>query len=68
MEAFDWNGQQHIIRRYTEEEIRNVLEAVAKPMQELQRANESFEKDSPNPAATQSSPHGESEALVGGAW
>ena len=44
IEAFDWNCQQHIIPRYTEEEIRDVLEPVEKEMRELQQANEEFRK------------------------
>ena len=44
IEAFDWNCQQHIIPRYTEEEIRDVLEPVEKQMQELQRENEELRK------------------------
>jgi predicted pyridoxine 5'-phosphate oxidase superfamily flavin-nucleotide-binding protein len=44
IEAFDWNCQQHIIPRYTEEEIRDVLEPIEKQMQELQQANEDLRK------------------------
>jgi len=44
IEAFDWNCQQHIIPRYTEEEIRDVLEPVEKQMRDLQQANEEFRK------------------------
>jgi len=40
IEAFDWNCQQHIIPRYTEEEIRDVLEPIEKQMQALQKENE----------------------------
>jgi predicted pyridoxine 5'-phosphate oxidase superfamily flavin-nucleotide-binding protein len=40
IEAFDWNCQQHIIPRYTEEEIRDVLEPIEKQMQELHIENE----------------------------
>jgi predicted pyridoxine 5'-phosphate oxidase superfamily flavin-nucleotide-binding protein len=39
IEAFDWNCQQHIILRYTDEEIRDVLEPVEKQMRELQKEN-----------------------------
>jgi uncharacterized protein len=39
IEAFDWNCQQHIIPRFTEEEIRDVLEPVEKQMHELQEEN-----------------------------
>ena len=40
IEAFDWNCQQHIIPRFTVEEIRNVLQPIEKQMQELQQENE----------------------------
>jgi predicted pyridoxine 5'-phosphate oxidase superfamily flavin-nucleotide-binding protein len=39
IEAFDWNCQQHIIPRFSEEEIRDVLEPVERQMQELQEEN-----------------------------
>jgi predicted pyridoxine 5'-phosphate oxidase superfamily flavin-nucleotide-binding protein len=39
VEAFDWNCPQHIIPRFTEEEIRDVLEPVEKQLQELQEDN-----------------------------
>jgi predicted pyridoxine 5'-phosphate oxidase superfamily flavin-nucleotide-binding protein len=53
IEAFDWNCQQHIIPRYTEEEIRDVLEPIEKQMQKLQIENEelrqkAFSKKSSN--------------------
>ena len=44
IEAFDWNCQQHIIPRYTQEEIRDVLEPIEKQMQELQKENEELRK------------------------
>lgn len=44
VEAFDWNCQQHIVPRYTEEEIRDVLEPIEKQMQGLQRDNEVLRK------------------------
>ena len=44
IEAFDWNCQQHIIPRFTEEEIRSVLEPVERQMQDLVRDNESLRK------------------------
>jgi predicted pyridoxine 5'-phosphate oxidase superfamily flavin-nucleotide-binding protein len=44
IEAFDWNCQQHIIPRYTEEEIRDVLKPIEKQMQELQKENEELRK------------------------
>jgi uncharacterized protein len=39
IEAFDWNCQQHIIPRFTEGEIRDVLEPVERQMQHLQEEN-----------------------------
>ena len=39
VEALDWNCSQHIIPRFTEEEIRQVLEPVERRMQELQDDN-----------------------------
>jgi predicted pyridoxine 5'-phosphate oxidase superfamily flavin-nucleotide-binding protein len=39
IEAFDWNCQQHIIPRFSEGEIRDVLEPVERQMQELQEEN-----------------------------
>ena len=44
IEAFDWNCQQHIIPRYTEEEIRDVLKPIERQMQELQKENEGLRK------------------------
>jgi uncharacterized protein len=44
VEAFDWNCQQHIIPRYTEEEIREVLEPIEKQMAGLQKENEDLRK------------------------
>jgi len=40
VEAFDWNCQQHIVPRYTEEEIREALAPVENKMRELQQENE----------------------------
>ena len=40
IEASDWNCQQHIIPRFTEEEIRDVLEPIEKQMQELNGENQ----------------------------
>jgi uncharacterized protein len=40
VDAFDWNCQQHITRRYTEEQIRNILAPFEKRMEELVTANE----------------------------
>jgi predicted pyridoxine 5'-phosphate oxidase superfamily flavin-nucleotide-binding protein len=42
VEAFDWNCQQHITRRFTEEQIRNVMAPVEKRLQELARENETL--------------------------
>jgi predicted pyridoxine 5'-phosphate oxidase superfamily flavin-nucleotide-binding protein len=39
IEAFDWNCQQHIIPRFTEAEIRDVLEPLETQMQELVEEN-----------------------------
>ena len=39
IEAFDWNCPQHIVPRFTEEEIREVLEPVERQMQELENEN-----------------------------
>jgi len=39
VEAFDWNCQQHITPRFSEEEIRDVLEPIEKQMQELGEEN-----------------------------
>lgn len=40
IEAFDWNCQQHIVPRYTEEEIREALAPAENKMRELQQENE----------------------------
>jgi predicted pyridoxine 5'-phosphate oxidase superfamily flavin-nucleotide-binding protein len=40
VEAFDWNCPQHIIPRFTEEEIRDVLAPVEKHVRELEKENE----------------------------
>jgi len=39
VEAFDWNCQQHIIPRFTKEEIREALAPVEKQMEELAEDN-----------------------------
>lgn len=39
VEAFDWNCPQHITRRYTEDQIRQVLEPFEKRLQELEQEN-----------------------------
>ena len=38
--AFDWNCQQHITRRFTDEQIRNVLAPFEKRMEELSVENQ----------------------------
>lgn len=40
VEAFDWNCQQHIVPRYTAEEIREALAPAEKRMHELEQENE----------------------------
>jgi len=40
VEAFDWNCQQHITPRFTEEQIREALAPVEKRMQALQQEND----------------------------
>jgi uncharacterized protein len=45
VEAFDWNCQQHIIPRYTAEEIREALAPAEKRMQELQEENERLREE-----------------------
>lgn len=40
IEAFDWNCQQHIIPRFTVEEIKSVLEPIEEQMQKLHQENE----------------------------
>jgi len=40
VDAFDWNCQQHITPRFTEEQIRAALSPVEKRMQALQQENE----------------------------
>jgi uncharacterized protein len=45
VEAFDWNCQQHIIPRYTEEEIREALAPAEKRMHELEQENEKLHKE-----------------------
>ncbi len=39
VEAFDWNCQQHITPRFTEEQIRSVLAPVERRMQALEQEN-----------------------------
>jgi predicted pyridoxine 5'-phosphate oxidase superfamily flavin-nucleotide-binding protein len=45
VEAFDWNCQQHIIPRYTAEEIREALAPAEKRMHELEQENENLRKE-----------------------
>ena len=45
VEAFDWNCQQHIIPRYTAEEIREALAPAEKRMHELEQENEKLRKE-----------------------
>ena len=40
VEAFDWNCPQHIMPRYTQEEIREALTPIEERMQELELENE----------------------------
>jgi len=44
IEAFDWNCQQHIVPRYTEEEIREAVAPAENRMQELEQENEKLRK------------------------
>lgn len=45
VEAFDWNCQQHIVPRYTEEEIREAVAPAEKRMGELEQENEKLRKE-----------------------
>jgi uncharacterized protein len=45
VEALDWNCQQHIIPRYTAEEIREALAPAEKRMQELEDENERLREE-----------------------
>ena len=45
VEAFDWNCPQHIIPRFTEEEIRDVLAPVEKHVRELEKENERLKNE-----------------------
>ncbi len=40
VDGFDWNCEQHIVPRYTEEEIREAVAPAEKRMRELEQANE----------------------------
>src|SRR5271154_4119692 len=45
VEAFDWNCQQHIIPRFTEQEIREALEPLENRMQRLEDENQKLRED-----------------------
>jgi predicted pyridoxine 5'-phosphate oxidase superfamily flavin-nucleotide-binding protein len=45
VEAFDWNCQQHITPRFTEEEIREALAPTEQGMHELQQENENLREE-----------------------
>ena len=45
VEAFDWNCPQHIIPRFTEEEIRSAVAPLEKRMQELEADNEKLREE-----------------------
>jgi predicted pyridoxine 5'-phosphate oxidase superfamily flavin-nucleotide-binding protein len=45
VEAFDWNCQQHITPRFTEDQIREALAPLETRMQELEKENEKLRQD-----------------------
>ena len=45
IEAFDWNCQQHIVPRYTEEEIREAVAPAENRMRGLEQENEKLRKE-----------------------
>ena len=45
IEAYDWNCQQHIVPRYTEEEIREAVAPAENRMHELEQENERLRKE-----------------------
>jgi uncharacterized protein len=45
VEAFDWNCQQHIIPRFTQDEIRDALEPIEKRMHDLEQENEKLRRE-----------------------
>src|ERR1700733_12042991 len=45
VEAFDWNCQQHITPRFTEDQIREALAPVEKRMQVLEKENEKLQDE-----------------------
>lgn len=54
VEAFDWNCPQHITRRYTEEQIRHVLEPFERRLQELEQENSLLRANASGPVADKS--------------
>jgi hypothetical protein len=42
VEAFDWNCQQYIVPRFSEEEIRDALEPLERQMDQLQEDNKTL--------------------------
>jgi uncharacterized protein len=49
IEAFDWNCQQYIVPRYTEEEIREAVAPVENGIRELQQENEKLRQQLSEP-------------------
>jgi predicted pyridoxine 5'-phosphate oxidase superfamily flavin-nucleotide-binding protein len=45
VEAFDWNCQQHIVPRYTEEEIQEALVPAEKRLHELEQENKELREE-----------------------
>ena len=45
VEAFDWNCQQHIVPRYTAEEIREAVAPAEKRMHELEQENQKLREE-----------------------
>jgi predicted pyridoxine 5'-phosphate oxidase superfamily flavin-nucleotide-binding protein len=45
IEAFDWNCQQHIVPRYTEEEIREAVAPAENRMRELEQENKRLREE-----------------------
>ena len=45
VEAFDWNCQQHIVPRYTEDEIREAVAPAENRMHELEQENEKLRQE-----------------------
>ena len=45
LEAYDWNCQQHIIPRFTEEEIHDAVEPLEKQAHELQEENQKLREE-----------------------